>query len=110
MNRFSGSKFQAKGGQVVREPMALVFGQWRARLRPFCAFGHPSGENQTGRFLALPAIGLGQKLENFDQLRLSGTLITGFDLISLFPGRIDFPLEPFDDLSGLICFICRAIG
>ena len=67
----------------------------RAVTGAFNAFSHPAGEHQTGGAVAFPAIGLGQILEEIDNIGFGDTLETGLDLIAVLPGRIYFTDQPF---------------
>ena len=61
----------------------------------FDAFSHPAGKHQTGGAVAFPAIGLGQILEETDNIGFGDTLETGLDLTAVLPGRIYFTDQPF---------------
>ena len=93
------SKIKMKLAHIFHQLFVVFIVYRQAVFRAFGAFGHLGGKNHAGGLAAFFTVGLGQQFEDLKNLRLGGCLIHRFDVIAIFPGRVDFPLDPFDNFS-----------
>ena len=85
---------------VFREHSVFFCCQRRAIVGTFDILGHHRGEHHAGGIAAFPAIGSRKQLQNFNYLRLGEPIISRLYTLTVFPGRINLPLQPLQNLVG----------